>query len=76
MCGAVQVPHHQSVHSCRSIVGLTFCLPLSAEAALLGKSLPELEDVAKQHSQPAYRGKQLRDGLLRGAATLDDFSNV
>ena len=48
----------------------------TAESALLGRSLQELEDLAKQHGQPAYRGKQLHDKLLQGAIALNDFSNV
>lgn len=42
----------------------------------MGKSTAELEDLAKQHGQPTYRGKQLHDGLRQGASTFDAFSNV
>ncbi|KAK9790566.1 hypothetical protein WJX73_007496 [Symbiochloris irregularis] len=47
-----------------------------AEAALLGRSIPELEVLAKETGQPAYRGKQLYDGLLKGALTLEAISNI
>ena len=44
--------------------------------ALLAQTIEELRKLAEQDGQPAYRGKQLHDGLMRGAQTLDDFSNV
>ena len=47
-----------------------------AGSALLGRSMPELEDLAKRYGQPAYRGKQIHDGLFQGARTLDAFTNV
>ena len=44
--------------------------------ALLAQTIEELRKLAEQDGQPAYRGKQLHDGLMRGAQHLDDFSNV
>ncbi|CAL8470309.1 g9851 [Coccomyxa elongata] len=43
---------------------------------LLGRSLEELQDFAKAHGQPAYRGKQLYDGLMHGAHSVEDITNV
>lgn len=43
---------------------------------LLGKTVPELEQLAVQYGQPKYRGKQLFDAVLNGARTLDDIPNI
>lgn len=43
---------------------------------LLGRSLEELQEFAKAHGQPAYRGKQLYDGLMHGAHSVEDITNV
>ena len=43
---------------------------------LLGKSLEDLEALALSNGQPRYRGKQLLDGVLNGAHTLDDIKTV
>ena len=32
--------------------------------------------LAAEDGQPAYRGKQLMDGVLHGARSLDDVRNV
>jgi hypothetical protein len=36
----------------------------------------ELQAFAQDHGQPAYRGKQLYDGLMHGARSLDDITNA
>ena len=66
----VPVWHQPLIHRCRSI-----CACMCA-GALLAQTIEELRRLAEQDGQPAYRGKQLQDGLLRGARTLDDFTNV
>ena len=43
---------------------------------MLGRSLEEVQALVKAAGQPAYRAKQLRDGVLRGARTLADISNL
>lgn len=43
---------------------------------LLGKTLEELQEFAKAQGQPAYRGKQLYDGLMHGAHSVEDITNV
>ena len=49
---------------------------LAGPEVLLGRSLPELQRFAQERGQPAYRGKQLYDGLLHGAHSVLEFSNV
>ena len=48
----------------------------SGPEILLGRSLPELQLFAKERGQPAFRGKQLYDGLLHGVHNVLDFNNV
>ncbi|KAK9803300.1 hypothetical protein WJX72_009998 [[Myrmecia] bisecta] len=43
---------------------------------LLGRTVEELAEIAKASGQPAYRGKQLHDGLMHGARSVDDITNV
>jgi len=43
---------------------------------LLGKSVEELAELAAKYGQPKYRGKQLQDGVLKGARTIEDILTV
>lgn len=43
---------------------------------LLGKTVEQLSALAVHFGQPAYRGAQLRDAMLKGAHSLDDINNV
>ncbi|KAL0020893.1 hypothetical protein WJX77_007989 [Trebouxia sp. C0004] len=43
---------------------------------LLGQTVEELGQLAKDTGQSAYRGKQLYDGLMHGARQLDHFNQV
>lgn len=43
---------------------------------LLGKTEEELQALAARYNQPKYRAKQLMEGVLQGARTLDDITNV
>lgn len=43
---------------------------------MLGRSLEELQALVKAQGQPAYRAKQLRDGVLQGARSLADITNL
>jgi 23S rRNA (adenine2503-C2)-methyltransferase len=43
---------------------------------LLGKSAQQLAELAQQLGQPAYRGKQLLDGILRGAHSIEDIPGL
>eukprot|EP00891_Asterochloris_glomerata_P009940 jgi/Astpho2/9940/Aster-06646 len=47
-----------------------------ASQALLTSTLDELNQLATETEQPAYRAKQLRGGLLRGARNLEDISDL
>lgn len=49
---------------------------MGAGTVLLGMSAEELTALAKADEQPAYRGKQLGDGVRNGARSLQDISNV
>jgi len=42
----------------------------------LARSAEELVALAAVDGQPAYRGKQLMDGVLHGARSVDDIRNV
>lgn len=52
------------------------CCSADKVKALLGKSVQELEQVAAEFKQPKFRGKQLHQGILQGAKSLNDISNV
>ena len=43
---------------------------------LLGQSVEELSQLAKDTGQSAYRGKQLYDGLMHGVRQLDHFNQA
>ncbi len=43
---------------------------------LLGASVEALTALAAADGQPAYRGKQLADGVRNGARALEEISNV
>ena len=43
---------------------------------VLGRTPDELAQLAAADGQPAYRGKQLMDGVLNGARSIDDIGNV
>ena len=43
---------------------------------ILGRTADELAQLAAADEQPAYRGKQLMDGVLNGARSIDDIGNV
>lgn len=44
---------------------------------LVGKTLAELQDVVKEHGQPAYRAQQLLEWIyVRRAHSFDDMSNL
>lgn len=47
-----------------------------SEKALLGRSLKEVQQIAVAEGYPVYRGKQLYEGILQGAKSLADVSNV
>ena len=47
-----------------------------AGKVILGRTLEELEELAREDGQPKYRGKQLRDGVLLGARSIGDISNI
>ena len=47
-----------------------------AGQAILTSTLDELNQLAKETEQPAYRAKQLKAGLLRGARNLEEISDV
>ena len=49
---------------------------LGGGEVLLARTLEDLQALAAADGQPAYRGTQLRDGVLRGARQLDDISNL
>ncbi len=49
---------------------------LSAGEVVLGRSLEELQVLVKAAGQPAFRAKQLRDGVLQGARNLGDITNL
>ena len=42
----------------------------------MGRTAEELQALAAEDGQPAYRAKQLADGVLHGARSVDDISNV
>lgn len=46
------------------------------DTVLLGQSVEELSQLAKDTGQSAYRGKQLYDGLMHGVRQLDHFNQV
>ena len=55
--------------------------PLNPKSAcagpvVLGRTSEELLELAAEDGQPAYRAKQLMDGILRGARSIDDIGNV
>lgn len=43
---------------------------------LLGMSVDELRDMVVAMGAPQYRGKQIFDKLMQGAATIDDLNQV
>ncbi len=43
---------------------------------ILARTGEELVALAAADGQPAYRGKQLMDGVLHGARSVDDIRNV
>lgn len=43
---------------------------------LLGQSVEQLSQLAQQLGQPAYRGKQLLDGILKGAHRTTDIKGI
>ena len=43
---------------------------------ILARTAEELVELAAVDGQPAYRGKQLMDGVLHGARSVDDIRNV
>ncbi len=43
---------------------------------LLGRSAEELGELAVKFGQPSFRGKQLLDGMIRGARSVDDIPVV
>ena len=51
-------------------------LPPGGAGALLARTIEELRKLAETDGQPGYRGNQLHGGLLRGAQTLDDITDV
>ena len=44
-----------------------------SELILLGKSAQDLSALAERHQQPGFRGKQLLDGVLKGARSIEDI---
>ena len=60
----------------RSVSNLTCCACTVAGTVLLGQTVEELGQLAKDTGQSAYRGKQLYDGLMHGARQLDHFNQV
>ena len=47
-----------------------------AGPVVLGRTPEELLELAAEDGQPAYRAKQLMDGILHGARSIDDIGNV
>ena len=43
---------------------------------VLGRTSEELLELATEDGQPAYRAKQLMDGILQGARSINDINNV
>lgn len=67
--------------ACMNLSQMTLSMPLmhalrAGPEVLLGRSLPELQRFAQERGQPAYRGKQLYDGLLHGVHSVLEFNNV
>ncbi len=58
------------------MLNLTCCACTAAGTVLLGQTVEELGQLAKDTGQSAYRGKQLYDGLMHGARQLDHFNQV
>lgn len=50
--------------------------PRTAGTVLLGASGEALTALAAADGQPAYRGKQLADGVRNGARSLEEINNV
>ncbi|WIA17218.1 hypothetical protein OEZ85_014098 [Tetradesmus obliquus] len=48
----------------------------SAGVVLLGQTAEQLGELAKSMGQPAYRGKQLADGVLKGAKRVADIKGL
>ena len=48
----------------------------TVDTVLLGQSVEELSQLAKDTGQSAYRGKQLYDGLMHGVRQLDHFNQA
>jgi 23S rRNA (adenine2503-C2)-methyltransferase len=49
----------------------------TSELVLLGKTASELGKLAEKHAQqPSFRGKQLLDGLLKGARSIKDIKVI
>ena len=55
---------------------MCFTSLLVGSTVLLGKSLSELEELAVQLGQQRFRGKQILDGVLQGAKSVDDIANL
>jgi 23S rRNA (adenine2503-C2)-methyltransferase len=47
-----------------------------AGVVILGKTVEELQELAAKYKQPAYRAKQLYDGVLQGAKSLDQITTI
>ena len=47
-----------------------------AGEVLLARTLDELKAIAAADGQPGYRAKQLRDGVLQGARSVEDISTI
>jgi hypothetical protein len=48
----------------------------ASKVVLLGQTHEQLGELAKRLGQPSYRGKQLADGLLKGARRIAGGPNV
>ena len=78
-CRPFQLLIYQSTcgaYPTRSVSNLTCCACTVAGTVLLGQTVEELGQLAKDTGQSAYRGKQLYDGLMHGARQLDHFNQV
>ncbi|KXZ55177.1 hypothetical protein GPECTOR_3g323 [Gonium pectorale] len=45
-------------------------------AVLLGMDLPSLEQLAEHYGQPRFRAKQLLEGVLKGAHSVEEISTI
>ena len=55
---------------------LLLLLLLLAGYVLLGRPVAELAELAARFGQPAFRGQQLLDGVLKGARSVEDIPVV